>query len=282
MSRLPFENAKERKKLTHGKGPQPYSNTTHAMKNLMITLCTVFAIGMVQAQQNAIEKHFGNYLQMDEVTKISVAGKVFQLAAYIETDDKDLDEMKDFASTIESFQMIVGEDGIFSKSEFGSAMRKVENEYEELMSIQDKDGDFNFRIKEHNGIVKELLMVGYAENNLMILSLTGRMDLKQISKMGAKIQMDGFESLGKMTANGADRIKVYPNPVSSDSPVTIEVPEEFIGGDATLVDTQGKTIMTYRMSTRKQELRVDKVNAGSYVLVFKKDSVSVTKKLEIQ
>jgi hypothetical protein len=237
---------------------------------------------MAHAQQNAIQKHFSNYLDIDEVTNISITGKVFQLAAYIETDDKDLEEMKEFASTIESFQMIVGENGIFGKSEFGSALRKVENGYEELMSIQDKEGDFNFRVKESNGIVQELLMVGYSENSLIILSLTGRMDLKQISKMGAKIQMDGFESLGKMTENGADKIKVYPNPAKSTSPVTIEVPEDFIGGDATLVDMQGKTVMSYTMSTRKQELRVDRVNAGSYLLMFKKNEITITKKLEIQ
>jgi hypothetical protein len=267
--------------LTLGGAPK-YINTTHTMKTLIITLCTVFSLGMVHAQQNAIEKYFANYLAMEDITKISVNGKVFQLASYIETDDKDLEEMNDFASTIESFQMILGDNGIFSKSEYSSALRKVENGYEELMSIQDKEGDFNFRIKEQNGIVEELLMVGYSENSLMILSLTGRMNLKQISKMGAKIQMEGFESLGKMTENGADRIKCYPNPVQSTSPVTIEVPENFIGGDASLVDMKGKTVMSYRMSTRKQELRLDRVNAGAYLLVFKKNDISITKKLEIQ
>jgi len=252
------------------------------MRIILISLFSLFLFGSAEAQQNAIEKYFSSYQEREDVTKIHVTGKIFQMATYIESDDKDVEELRDFISTVESFQMILGDKGQFNKSDYTASLKKVENEYEELMSIVDKEGTFNFRIKENRGVVKELIMVGFSENNLMVFSLTGNMNLKELSKMGSKIQMDGFGHLGKISENGADMIKVYPNPAKEGDAVNIEIPEDFKGGDATLFDLQGKTVMTYHMGSTRQVLRIDKVKAGQYLLVFKRGDVSVTKKLEVQ
>lgn len=252
------------------------------MKNIMTAFLAIMMIGGINAQNNAIQTYFSDLSERDDMTKISITGKIFQMAAYLETDDEEIEEFKEFVSTIHSFQAIVGDEPEFSSSDYYASLSKVENSYEELMSVEDKNGSFNFRIKEKNGVVKELLMVGLSESDLIILSLTGEMDLRQLSKMTSKVQMEGFDYLSKMDENGMDEIKVYPNPASAGSPFNIEVPESFVGGTATLYDMNGRLVMTYPMGTRKQQVRIDKVKPGNYVIEFLKDNVKVTRKVEVQ
>jgi hypothetical protein len=71
-------------------------------------------------------------------------------------------------------------------------------EYEELMSVRDKDKDMKFMIKESGGKISELLMIAGGSNDFMVMSLFGEIDLKQISRIGKKMNIDGLENLEKM------------------------------------------------------------------------------------
>jgi hypothetical protein len=72
-------------------------------------------------------------------------------------------------------------------------------EYEELMSVRDKDKDMKFLIKQNkNGTISELLMVVGGNTDFMILSLYGDIDLKQVSRIGKKMDVKGLENLEKM------------------------------------------------------------------------------------
>ncbi|NND93525.1 MAG: DUF4252 domain-containing protein [Flavobacteriales bacterium] len=252
------------------------------MKKLIITIGLIFSIAALSAQQNAIGNHFSNYLDREDITKISVTGKIFELAAYIEADDEETKEFKDFVSSIDFFQMIVGDEGQFTQNDYRSALGKVEREYEELMTIEDKDGDFNFRIKERNGVVREVIMLGYTTDDLIIMSISGHMDLRQLSKMGSRIQTEGFEHFKKIEDSGMDQIKIYPNPAQSGQQFNIQVPENFVGGEASLMDLNGRLVMTYPMSTKKQQLRLGSVPPGQYVMEFRSDEMTVSKKVSVK
>ena len=252
------------------------------MKKLILTFCSVFAIGLMFAQQNAIDKHFSEYLERDDMTKISITGKIFELATYIEAEDEETQEFKDFVSSIDFFQMLVGDEGGFTESDYRSALNKVEGSYEELMTIEDKDGDFNFRIRESNGVVREVLMLAISGEDLIIMSISGRMDLRQLSKMGHQIQTEGFEHFQKMEDSGMEDIKVYPNPARSGSELNIKVPEQFVGGEASLLDLQGRLVMTYPMSVQRQRVELDNVRPGQYVIEFRNDNTTITKKVTVE
>lgn len=254
------------------------------MRKVLSIFAAVLFVTGIQAQQNAIEKHYSNYLDRDDVTKISVTGKIFQLAAHIEVDeeDKEAQEFMEFVSSIDFFQMIVGDEGNFTKSDYRSALGKVERGYEELMTIEDKEGQFNFRIKEDRGVVKELIMIGIAGDDLIILSLSGRMDLNQIGSMGSQIQTSGFQYLEKLESSDLEEIKVYPNPARTGDDLNIQVPERFVGGDARLMDLNGRLVMTYPMTKKRQMIKLGKVKAGQYVMEFQKDEITVTRKVNVE
>jgi CII-binding regulator of phage lambda lysogenization HflD len=72
------------------------------------------------------------------------------------------------------------------------------NEFEELMSVRDKDKDMKFYIKEKSGKISELLMVMGGTSDFMVLSLFGEIDLKQVSRLGKKMDVKGLENLEKI------------------------------------------------------------------------------------
>jgi len=251
------------------------------MKKIIITLTLLLGVIVVQGQENAITEYYSDYQEREDVTKIAITGKVFELMAYVETDNPEDEEFKEFLSSINSFQMIIGEDNEYDIKEYRSALRRVEKDYEELMAIEDKDGTFSFRIDEKNGVVREFLMIGLADNNLIIFSLTGDMDLAQLSRIGSKVQTEGFSYLEKLEENASESVKVYPNPVQSGKPLNVQVPESYIGGTVTIFDMQGKSVANYAMGLKKQRIELKGLKVGQYIIEFRKDGVSQSRKLEV-
>ncbi|MDZ7647220.1 MAG: DUF4252 domain-containing protein [Cytophagales bacterium] len=71
-------------------------------------------------------------------------------------------------------------------------------EFEELMSIRDKDKDMKFYTKESGGKISELVMVMGGNEEFMVMTIFGEIDLKEISKIGKSVNIDGLENLEKI------------------------------------------------------------------------------------
>ena len=72
-------------------------------------------------------------------------------------------------------------------------------EYEELMSVRDEDKDMKFFVKETSpGKIGELLMVMGGNDEFLVLTLFGEIDLKQVGRMGSKMDIDGLKNLQKL------------------------------------------------------------------------------------
>ena len=75
----------------------------------------------------------------------------------------------------------------------------IPSNYEELMSVRDKDKDMKFYIKEISaGKIGELIMVMGGNDEFMLLTLFGEIDLKKISHIGKKMNIEGLQNLEKM------------------------------------------------------------------------------------
>jgi hypothetical protein len=75
----------------------------------------------------------------------------------------------------------------------------VQNKYEELMSVRDKDKDMKFYIMEKSpGKISELVMISGSAKDFMVMTLFGEIDLKQVSRIGKKMNVSGLENLEKM------------------------------------------------------------------------------------
>ena len=63
------------------------------------------------------------------------------------------------------------------------------------MTVENANQEMRFFISEADGIITELLMISYDGDSVMLMSLVGDIDLKQISKLSNKMNIEGFEHL---------------------------------------------------------------------------------------
>ena len=253
------------------------------MKRITTFFLACFLVSAIQAQ-DIITKHFEGYKAQENFMSIHVTGKMFELTTHIEVeeDNKELEEFKEFASTLKSFDMIVGEDMANVSSSYQSALKKLEGSHEELISVKDNDGDYTFFVDESNGIVRELAMIGRASKDLLIFSLTGDMELRQIGKFAKYLNHNKTNPVNKFFERGMDEVKVYPNPVQPESQLYVEAPENMRGGKAILYNMNGVAVKNFSIGEGRRSVSTNGLSAGTYVLEFRKGNVSIKKRVVVR
>ncbi|NND93522.1 MAG: DUF4252 domain-containing protein [Flavobacteriales bacterium] len=147
------------------------------------------------AQNNSIDRHFNKYKDDDRFTRISVSGKMFSLFANFEMDDPAEQEVVETMSKITGLKMLIGDSIDEARSIYSTALSKTSKDMEELMTVENSENEMRFMISESGGMISELLMIMYDNNSVILMSLIGDIDLKQISKMSQKMNIEGFEHL---------------------------------------------------------------------------------------
>jgi len=251
------------------------------MKKILGIFALVLLSSGLIAQNNAIEKHFSEFQGDENWSRISVSGKVFEMTAYIDSEDEDLEEIKEFASGVEGLKVIFNDQLSNVKGMYPNACKKISRDYEELMSVDDKDGKFTFYIDERNGVVNEFVVVGTEDSLLVVVSLVGKMDLKQLSNISRKVQMDGLDYIGKMNDNGANKIKIYPNPATEGSIIDVEIPNELDGAELNMYDMNGKRVKSQKITSGKVSIPLNNISSGTYIMEFIKGDSSIKKKINI-
>ncbi len=161
----------------------------------------------VQAQDNAISKFFSKYQSDESFSQVTVSSKMFGLFTNMDADKPEDKEVLDAISKIKGLRVLAKEEARNSRELYKEAMTMIPvKEYEELMTVRDKDKDMKFFIKEAGGKISELVMVMGGNEEFMVLSIFGEIDLKQISRIGRKMNIDGLDHLEKMK-DGKDNTK---------------------------------------------------------------------------
>jgi hypothetical protein len=184
------------------------------MKKLVLILAV--AITSVTSYGQSM---FDQFEDMDGVTSVVVNNKMFSMLANIEinTDDPESQQFVDMIKKITSLKVLTtGNVGISEQMKTKVTSYLKTANLEELMRIKDGDQTVKFYVKEGKDEfhVKELLMfvTGLKEFTAgeditingkkrdietVILSLTGDIDLRQISKLTDKMDVPGGKHLKK-------------------------------------------------------------------------------------
>jgi len=169
------------------------------MKKVMIVAMMMVMGSAALAQGDAISKFFTKYQNDDSFSQVTVSSKMFSLFTNMEVDNKDDQEVLNAISKLKGLRILAKEQTRDSRDLYKEAMNMIPaKEYEELMTVRDKDKDMKFFIKESGGKISELVMVMGGNEEFMVLSLFGEIDLKQVSKIGQKMNVDGLENLEKV------------------------------------------------------------------------------------
>ena len=150
--------------------------------------------------QDAISKFFTKYQDDDSFSQVNVSPKMFGLFTKMEAEAPEDKEVLDAISKLKGLRILAKQDARNARELYKEAFSLIPvKEYEELMSVRDKDKDMKFMIKENkDGTISELLMVMGGNTDFMVLSLFGEIDLAQVSRIGKKMDVKGLENLEKM------------------------------------------------------------------------------------
>jgi hypothetical protein len=177
----------------------------------MGTVVMVLA-GAAQGQDNAISRFFSKYQNDESFSQVTVSSKMFSLFTNMDVEKPEDKEVLDAISKIKGLRILGKEKTRDSRALYKEAMSMIpQKEYEELLTVRDKDKDMKFFIKEAGGKISELVMVLGGNEEFMVLSIFGEIDLKQMSKIGRKMDVDGLKNLEKLKDKGRDNTKDKDN-----------------------------------------------------------------------
>ena len=187
---------------------------TRTMKNKLIVLVMVIMLlpltGM--AQKNIFEK----YSDDPDVTYVSIKPKMFQMIAKmgINIEDAEAKAYMDMVKSITSFKTIVTDNKMIS-ADISKWVKSRSGGLEELMEVKDDGTEVKFYVKEGKDAdhVKELLIYVNGIDKVMdekieingkerkietvVVSLTGDINLNEISKLTDKMNIPGGSHLEK-------------------------------------------------------------------------------------
>ncbi len=173
-----------------------FTNSKIIMKKLTIILFALLIpfVGMAQ-EEDAISKFLGKYVNDEDFSTVYITKRMFRLIAQI-ANDPDEKEFEETINKIESF-CILSTEKRKGRELYKEITGKLPmKEYEELMIIREGKDVTKFLIKEtKQGKIIELLMLSGLENKFSILSMTGEINLEQISKLSKKMEIDGLDKL---------------------------------------------------------------------------------------
>jgi len=173
-------------------------------KTILITALFLLALmpAMLQAQ-TAIDKLYDKYAGQEGFTSINISPGMFQMLGNLDTDDS-TEGVKDAQNVMEqlkSLKMLVYEPKEGQKFDFMSEVKKTVKlgDYEELMAIREENSDIRFLVKKtKDDHISELLMLVDDENEGMIMSMTGNIDMNTISEIGKSMNMKRMENFDKL------------------------------------------------------------------------------------
>jgi hypothetical protein len=125
-------------------------------------------------------------------------------------------------------------------------------------------------------------MTAKGANEFVVFSLTGDMDLRQISKLSRTLQKSGLNNARKLFENGVHELKVYPNPVPNDGTIKVEAPESLQQGKVRLIDMNGRTVKTNDLDGSNIQFETSGLPAGTYILEIRNEKASVKRKVVLE
>ncbi|MCE7863702.1 MAG: DUF4252 domain-containing protein [Bacteroidetes bacterium CHB5] len=165
------------------------------MKKIIIGLMMMTASVAIQAQ-DAVSKFFTKYQNDESFSQVNISSKMFSLMANLDVENAEDQEVVNMISKIKGLRILAKEEARNSRELYKEALGMIPvKDFEELMTVRDKDKDMKFFIKETGGKISELLMIAGGNEEFMVLSLFGEIDLKQVSKISKKMNIEGLENL---------------------------------------------------------------------------------------
>jgi TusA-related sulfurtransferase len=187
--------------------------TNTMKKKLVLFVMAIMLMPAVSMAQDIFEKYNDN----SDVTYVSIKPKMFQMIAKmgINVEDPEAKSFMDMVNSITSFKTLVTDNKSIS-ADITKWVKSRSSSLEELMEVKDDGSEVKFYVKEGkdsdhvkelliyvNGIDKAMKGQGVEINGenrkieTVVVSLTGDINLNEISKLTEKMNIPGGQHLEK-------------------------------------------------------------------------------------
>lgn len=167
------------------------------MKRFLILLMAVTASFHLYAQQGSVtDRFFQKYENDKDFTLINITPKMFSMFAKINTDDEDGKKLLSVIQKLKSLRVLEKENTREGMLLYKEAAAFLESDFEELMTVHERGYDLKFMVKEgSHGRISELIMLIGSSREFMAMSLTGDIDLSEISLIARSVNIKGMDKL---------------------------------------------------------------------------------------
>ena len=166
--------------------------------NKLFSLAILLFLGLsVNAQNDAIDRFFETYQDNEEFTMVYVSPKMFQMFAKVAGDELDA-ELQGLVNDLEGLKVLKTETN--SLQVYKDAVKKIPtNEYELLMTARDDGQNIKILTKtKGEDIIEELLLLVGGEEEFILVSFVGNINLNDLAKVASKMDIEGVKHLEKL------------------------------------------------------------------------------------
>jgi len=169
-----------------------------------IIIIALLIIPLSSIAQSDFSKLYDKYAGQDGFTSINISPEMFKFLSSIDMNDSadDAKDVQNVMQQLEGLKMLVyekpeGKDAINFYDDIISSM-SLKN-YTELMTVKDSESDIRFLVKKSGkNSISELLMLVKGEDEVVIMSMTGNIDMNTISDISNSLDVKGMENLEKL------------------------------------------------------------------------------------
>jgi len=178
------------------------------MKTKIITLVIMafMAIPLLSGAQSPLDKVFNKYSGQDKFTTVSFSKEMFTqiLAMMANQNDSSSKEMKGILDKLTGLKVITYS---IDTTDYTKAV-SIYNEwaglfpastYKELMAITEGRDNYKFMTKQDaDGKISEMVMLMKGKKEIVVISLTGVIDMSSVTKISRTMGVHGMEGFQKM------------------------------------------------------------------------------------
>ena len=167
------------------------------MKNLIVLIATILIPMCTFAQTNAVTTFYEKYQDVEDAVQVEFTGWLTKkMVEY--SDDEDVRRALKDVTGLRILVLEKANDAM--RADFKTLRNTIpRGNYEPLLKVREgKHTIVEFLIKESNGIVDDVLLMVHDEEELVLLNLTGKFNLRDLDKIDLDMDIDGINHFDKL------------------------------------------------------------------------------------
>lgn len=177
------------------------------MKTILksVSIAALLLIPFLIQAQSPIDKVFDKYAGKEGFTTVNISKEMFQMFMSMANDkDTSMQDMKKALGQLTGMKVLTCNADSTNPSEVTTFFNEATSvfpsaTYKELMTINDNGDNIRFLKKQDgNGKISEIIMLKKGKHEVVVLSITGSIDMATVSNISKNMNINGMENLKKL------------------------------------------------------------------------------------